>query len=33
LFEVLDDSLNVVGTLSRQDFIDAFEEHRRQASS
>jgi hypothetical protein len=33
LFEVLDDSLKVVGTLSRQDFIDAFEEQRRQASS
>src|SRR6266852_9332860 len=33
LFEVLDDSLKVVGTLSRQDFIDAFEEHKRQASS
>jgi hypothetical protein len=33
LFEVLDDSLNVVGTLSRQDFIDALEEQRRQASS
>src|SRR5229473_2085831 len=33
LFEVLDDSLRVVGTLGRQDFIDAFEEQRRQASS
>lgn len=33
LFEVLDDSLNVVGTVSRQDFIDAFEEQRRPSSS
>src|ERR1700687_1849834 len=33
LFELLDDSQNVVGTLSRQDFIDALEEQRRQASS
>jgi hypothetical protein len=33
LFEVLDDSLRVVGTLGRQDFIDAFEEQRRPASS
>ena len=33
LFEVLDDSLNVIGALSRQDFVDAFEEHRRQVSS
>jgi hypothetical protein len=24
LFEVLDDALNVVGTLSTQDFLDAF---------
>ena len=29
LFELLDDSQNVVGTLSRQDFIDALEEQRR----
>jgi hypothetical protein len=29
LFELLDDSKNVVGTLSRQDFIDALEEQRR----
>jgi hypothetical protein len=33
LFEVLDDSLNVIGSLSRQDFVDAFEEHKRQASN
>ena len=29
LFEVLDDDLNVVGTLSMQDFVGAFEEHQK----
>jgi hypothetical protein len=29
LFEILDDSLNVVGTLSAEDFVQAFEEQRK----
>jgi hypothetical protein len=33
LFELLDDSLNVIATLSRQDFIDALEEQKRQTSN
>jgi hypothetical protein len=28
LFEILDDNLNVVGTLTMQDFVDALEEHK-----